>query len=157
MRLILALSALALAAAAHAQEAPAELSACLAAVESRYAGETERNLSRGFAVAAQTDVILNFDEADALFGRRTEVGDAHGRYANQEVSYLIARIERFAGVQLLASNMRRAVAAGFDRRSRYAGIVVVETETGARVVEFTRADRRRALDYIDATLRTCPP
>jgi SpoVK/Ycf46/Vps4 family AAA+-type ATPase len=155
MRLLLALFALALASAAHAQEAPAD--PCLAAIHSRYIGETEKNLARTFALAEQSDVMLLFDEADALFGRRSDVRDAHDRYANQEISYLLARIDRFEGVETLASNNRRTLIAGFDRRARGRGLIVIETERGARVFEFTRADRRRALDYAHATLRACPP
>jgi hypothetical protein len=155
MRLILA--ALAFASAAHAQEAPTRLQTCLAANESLYTRETERNISRVFDVANRADAILFFDEADALFGARTEPREAHDRYANQEVSYLIARIEEHEGVQLLASNNRRTLTAGFKRRARNAGIVVIETETGLRAIEFTRTDRRRALQLAAATLRACPP
>jgi hypothetical protein len=155
MRLILALFALA--SAAHAQEAPTRLEACLAATPSRFIHETERNLSRVFDIAERSDAVLFFDEADALFGARTQPRDAHDRYANQEVSYLIARIERFSDVEVLASNTRRTLIAGFRGRSRNAGIIVIETETGARAIEFARADRRRALGYANATLRECPP
>lgn len=155
MRFILAALALALVSAAHAQEA--RLDPCLSAVQSRYINETSRNLDRAFRIAEQTDIVLQFDEADALFGRRTDVRDAHDRYANQEVSHLLARIERFESIQPLTSNNRRALVAGFDRRSRGRGIVVLETEHGARAFEFTNADRRRALDYAQAALETCPP
>jgi len=155
MRLLLAL--LVLASAAHAQETQSRLDICLAAVASRYIGETERNLNRVFAVADQADVVLQFDEADALFGRRTETRDAHDRYANQEVSYLLARIERFQDVEALASNNRRMLIAGFRGRARERGIIVIETATGARAIEFARADRRRALEYANATLHECPP
>jgi SpoVK/Ycf46/Vps4 family AAA+-type ATPase len=155
MRLILAL--LTFASAAHAQEAPSRLEACLAASESRYIRETESNLSRVFDIAERSDAVLFFDEADALFGARSQPRDAHDRYANQEVSYLLARVEQFQNVEVLASNNRRTLIAGFRGRSRNAGVIVLETETGARVIEFTRADRRRALEYANATLRECPP
>jgi SpoVK/Ycf46/Vps4 family AAA+-type ATPase len=125
-------------------------------VASRYIGETEKNLGRVFSVARQSDHVLMFDEADALFGRRSEVRDSHDRYANQEVSYLLQRIERFQDLQILASNNRRTLVAGFNRRSRNAGIVIVQTATGVRAIEFTRADRARALDYVRATLDACP-
>lgn len=149
---------LVLAPAAHAQEAPqSDLQICLGAVTSRYIGETEKNLGRLFSVARQTDHVLMFDEADALFGRRSEVRDAHDRYANQEVSYLLQRIERFRDVQILASNNRRTLVAGFSRRSRNAGIVIVQTDSGVRAIEFSRADRARALDYVRDTLDACPP
>jgi SpoVK/Ycf46/Vps4 family AAA+-type ATPase len=152
----LALIFLALTTAAHAEE-PTRLEACLAASDSRTIRETERNLSRVFDVAERSDAILFFDEADALFGARSEPREAHDRYANQEVSYLIARIEEREGVQLLASNNRRTLTAGFNRRARNTGIVVVETDTGLRVLELTRTDRRRALQLAEATLRACPP
>jgi SpoVK/Ycf46/Vps4 family AAA+-type ATPase len=156
MRLVLAV--LALATAAHAEDiAPTRLQACLAASDSRYIRETERNLSRVFDVAERSDAALFFDEADALFGARSEAREAHDRYANQEVSYLIARIEEVEGVQLLASNNRRTLTAGFNRRARNTGIVVIETETGLRVLELTRTDRRRALQIAEATLSACPP
>lgn len=155
MRLMLVL--LAFASAAHAQEAPNRLEACLAAAPSRYIRETERNISRVFDIAERSEAVLFFDEADALFGARSEAREAHDRYANQEVAYLLQRIERFESVQILASNNRRTLIAGFDRRSRNAGLIVVETETGARAIEFSRIDRRRALDYAHATLRQCPP
>ena len=155
MRLITALAVLALASAAHAQEA-AELDICLGAVESRYIGETEKNLRRVFELADQTDVALSFDEADALFGRRSEVRDSHDRYANQEVSYLLARIERFHSVERLASNGPRLLIAGFDRRARNTGVVVAETESGVRVIEYSRADLARAIAYARATLDGCP-
>ena len=153
----LAIILLALTPAAPAQEPPPRLQSCLAASDSRYIRETERNLSRVFDIANRADAILFFDEADALFGARTEPSAAHDRYANQEVSYLIARTEEHEGVQLLASNNRRTLTAGFNRRARNAGIVVIETETGLRVLELTRTDRRRALEYANATLRECPP
>ncbi|MGQ0531922.1 MAG: AAA family ATPase [Caulobacteraceae bacterium] len=154
MRFALLFIVLALAAPAHAEEAatPRE---CLAAFASRYVGETERNLDRVFRPAEHLDVALSYDEADALFGR-SEDSEDHGRYANQEVAYLLARIERHANVEHLTSNLRRTIAAGFDRRARYAGIVVIETETGVRAIEFARADRRRALAYTEASLEACP-
>ena len=73
----------------------------LSAVVSKYVGETEKNLSRIFAEAATSNAILFFDEADALFGKRTEVRDAHDRYANIEVSYLLQRMEEYEGVVVL--------------------------------------------------------
>jgi hypothetical protein len=142
---------------AIAPPAHAEPAACLAQTASRYAHETERNLSRVFALAEQRDIVLSFDEADALFGRRSETRDAHDRYANQEVSYLLARIERFQTVERLASNGRRTLIAGFGRRSRNAGLILIQTETGVRVLEFSRADRAHALAYAEETLRACPP
>jgi len=88
----------------------------LAAVVSKYIGETEKNLERVFKKAAHKDWILFFDEADALFGKRTAVSDAHDRYANQEVSYLLQRVEDYPGVVILASNLKTNLDAAFTRR-----------------------------------------
>jgi len=88
----------------------------LSLVASKYIGETEKNLSRLFDAAEREGHILFFDEADALFGKRTGVGDAHDRYANQEVSYLLQRIEAFGGVVVLASNMKHNIDDAFLRR-----------------------------------------
>lgn len=88
----------------------------LSLVVSKYIGETERNLARLFDAAEREGWILFFDEADALFGKRTGVSDAHDRYANQEVSYLLQRIEAFAGVVILASNLRHNIDDAFLRR-----------------------------------------
>ena len=79
----------------------------LSTVVSKYIGETEKNLSRIFDQAQSKGWILFFDEADALFGKRTKVEDAHDKYANQEVSYLLQRIEDFDGIIILASNMKQ--------------------------------------------------
>ena len=88
----------------------------LSLVVSKYIGETEKNLSRLFDAAERDGWILFFDEADALFGKRTSVSDAHDRYANQEVSYLLQRIEAFDGVVILASNLRHNIDDAFLRR-----------------------------------------
>jgi SpoVK/Ycf46/Vps4 family AAA+-type ATPase len=141
--------------------AHAEQSACLAEAASRYVGESERNLSRRFALATQSDVVLAFDEADALFGRGAEsenqTRDGHDRYANQEVATLLARIESFGGGRILVSNFGdRTLIAGFDRRSRNAGIIVIKTEIGVRAIEFTRADVADAFRYARETLHVCP-
>jgi len=88
----------------------------LSMVVSKYIGETEKNLARLFDLAAQRDWILFFDEADALFGQRTRVDSAHDRYANQEVSYLLQRIEDFPGVVILSSNLRGNIDDAFIRR-----------------------------------------
>ena len=94
----------------------------LAGVVSKYIGETEKNLSRIFREAEHSDAILFFDEADALFGKRSEVKDAHDRYANIEISYLLQQIENFEGVVVLATNMRQHLDEAFLRRMQ----VVVE-------------------------------
>lgn len=88
----------------------------LSMVVSKYIGETEKNLSRIFDMAENKNWILFFDEADALFGKRTTVADAHDRYANQEISYLLQRIEDFNGVIILASNMKSNIDEAFLRR-----------------------------------------
>ncbi|EXI69464.1 MAG: ATP-dependent zinc metalloprotease FtsH 3 [Candidatus Accumulibacter sp. SK-11] len=88
----------------------------LALVVSKYIGETEKNLARVFDQAQHKGWILFFDEADALFGKRTETRDAHDRYANQEVSFLLQRIETFDGIAILASNQKDNIDQAFARR-----------------------------------------
>jgi AAA+ superfamily predicted ATPase len=88
----------------------------LAGVVSKYIGETEKNLGRVFDAARRTDGILLFDEADALFGKRSEVRDAHDRYANIEVAYLLQRMEEHDGVAILATNLSEHLDASFARR-----------------------------------------
>lgn len=91
----------------------------LSQVVNKYIGETEKNLRRLFDAADAADVILFFDEADSLFGKRTEVRDAHDRYANLEVSYLLERMERFKGLAILATNRKRDLDEAFLRRLRF--------------------------------------
>lgn len=88
----------------------------LSMVVSKYIGETEKNLSLLFDKAANKDWILFFDEADAIFGKRTNVRDAHDKYANQEVSYLLQRIEAHPGLVILASNFKSNIDSAFTRR-----------------------------------------
>ncbi|WP_034609102.1 ATP-binding protein [Cellulomonas sp. URHD0024] len=88
----------------------------LSAVVSKYIGETEKNLERIFAAAGAGDVVLFFDEADALFGRRSEVSSAHDRYANIEVAYLLQRLETFDGLVVMATNLQRNIDDAFLRR-----------------------------------------
>ncbi len=88
----------------------------LSMVISKYIGETEKNLARLFDKAQNKDWILFFDEADALFGKRTSVRDAHDKYANQEVSYLLQRIETYPGLIILASNFKSNIDDAFLRR-----------------------------------------
>jgi DNA polymerase III delta prime subunit len=88
----------------------------LSKVVSKYIGETEKNLSRIFDKAEQKKWILFFDEADALFGKRTEIHDAHDKYANQEVGYLLQRIETYKGLIILASNFKANMDEAFLRR-----------------------------------------
>lgn len=88
----------------------------LSMVVSKYIGETEKNLSKLFDKAANKDWILFFDEADSIFGKRTNVRDAHDKYANQEVSYLLQRIESHEGLVILATNMKANIDPSFTRR-----------------------------------------
>jgi AAA+ superfamily predicted ATPase len=88
----------------------------LSMVVSKYIGETEKNLENLFAKAEAKQWILFFDEADALFGKRTNVRDAHDKYANQEVSYLLQRVEDFDGLVILATNMKNNIDDAFIRR-----------------------------------------
>jgi SpoVK/Ycf46/Vps4 family AAA+-type ATPase len=88
----------------------------VSAVISKYIGETEKNLARVFAEAITSNAILFFDEADALFGKRTQVRDAHDRYANVEVSYLLQKMEEYDGVVVLATNLRKNMDEAFVRR-----------------------------------------
>lgn len=91
----------------------------IASLVSKWIGETEKNLAAVFEVAESSRALLFFDEADALFGRRTEVGDARDRYANLETAYLLQRLERFEGVAVLATNLRTSMDAAFARRFEY--------------------------------------
>jgi ATP-dependent 26S proteasome regulatory subunit len=88
----------------------------LAGIVSKYIGETEKNLDRVFAAAEHANGIVFFDEADALFGKRSEVHDSHDRYANIEISYLLQKMERFDGVAILATNLRGNLDDAFIRR-----------------------------------------
>lgn len=91
----------------------------LAAIISKYIGETEKNLRRVFDAAEAGGAILLFDEADALFGKRSEVKDSHDRYANIEVSYLLQRMEAYSGLAILTSNRKSALDHAFLRRLRF--------------------------------------
>jgi hypothetical protein len=91
----------------------------LSSVVSKYIGETEKNLRRVFDAAEQGGAILLFDEADALFGKRSEVKDSHDRYANIEVSYLLQRMEAYRGLAILTTNMKSALDPAFLRRLRF--------------------------------------
>jgi len=91
----------------------------LSCLVSKYIGETEKNLSRVFEEAEQSNAILFFDEADSVFGKRSEVKDSHDRYANIEVNYLLQRMEEYEGVVILASNYQRNIDEAFTRRIRF--------------------------------------
>ena len=91
----------------------------LSAVVSKYIGETEKNLRRLFDAAEDGGAILFFDEADALFGKRSEVKDSHDRYANIEINYLLQRMETYRGLAILATNLKSALDTAFLRRLRF--------------------------------------
>src|SRR5690606_39487670 len=88
----------------------------LSQVVSKYIGETEKNLEKVFRKAENKNWILFFDEADALFGKRSNVQNSHDKYANQEVSYLLQRVEDFPGLIILASNFKSNIDQAFIRR-----------------------------------------
>jgi hypothetical protein len=92
----------------------------LSTVISKYIGETEKNLEKIFSEAESSNAILFFDEADSIFGKRSEVKDAHDRYANIEVSYLLQRMEAYDGVTILATNLRANLDEAFTRRLQFA-------------------------------------
>jgi len=113
----------------------------LAAMVSKYIGETEKNLDRLFEAAGRADVILFFDEADAVFGERTEIQDARDRYANLQTSYLLQRLEAFDGMSILATNLQKNIDDAFLRRID----VVVDFPAPAE------AERRRLWERIHLT------
>ena len=119
----------------------------LSTVISKYIGETEKNLARIFAEAQTSNAILFFDEADALFGKRTQVRDAHDRYANVEISYLLQKMEEYEGVVILATNLRKNMDDAFVRRLHF-------------TVEFPLPDvddRRRIWEQIWPAATPCSP
>src|SRR4029077_17596647 len=91
----------------------------LASVVSKYIGETEKNLDRIFRAAQCSNAILFFDEADALFGKRSATKDAHDRYANIEVAYLLQKTEEYDGFVILATNLMQNMDDAFKRRINY--------------------------------------
>jgi len=99
-------------------------------VVSKWVGETEKNLAAVFDAAENSQAVLLFDEADALFAKRTEVSDAHDRYANLETAYLLQRLERFDGLAILATNLRQNIDAAFVRRLEF-------------VLDFSEPDREQ--------------
>ena len=103
----------------------------LSALVSKWLGETEKNLAEVFDAAEQSQAVLFFDEADALFARRTETSDAHARWANLETAYLLSRIEQFVGVTVLATNLRANIDTAFGRRLDFV-ITFDEPDTAAR-------------------------
>ena len=91
----------------------------LSAVVSKYIGETEKNLSKVFETARAKEVILFFDVADALFGKRTETRNSHDRYTNMEVKYLLQRLEEYSGLVILATNYKKQFDEALLRRIRF--------------------------------------
>ena len=110
----------------------------LAGVVSKWIGETEKNLDRIFRAAEDADAVLFFDEADALFGKRSEVRDSHDRYANIEISYLLQKMEQYDGLAILATNLRQNLDEAFLRRLAFTIIFPFPEE----------ADRRRIWQVI---------
>jgi AAA+ superfamily predicted ATPase len=106
----------------------------LASVVSKYIGETEKHLERVFAAAESAGVVLLFDEADAIFGKRTNVQDSNDRYANLETSYLLQRIERYDGVTVLTSNLAKNIDEAFLRRIHVAVEFPMPEETERRSI-----------------------
>ncbi|MEK6334576.1 MAG: ATP-binding protein [Acidobacteriota bacterium] len=91
----------------------------LSKIVSKYIGETEKNLRKVFATAQERHSILFFDEADALFGKRSEVKDSHDRYANLEINYLLERIEKYDGIAVISAKRKENIDAPFLRRLRF--------------------------------------
>jgi SpoVK/Ycf46/Vps4 family AAA+-type ATPase len=106
----------------------------LAGVVSKYIGETEKNLDRIFAAAQGTNTILLFDEADALFGKRSEVRDSHDRYANLEISYLLQKMDAYEGTAILSSNLRHHMDESFIRRLAFTVLFPFPEETDRRQI-----------------------
>ncbi|CAL2090336.1 ATP-binding protein [Tenacibaculum sp. 190524A02b] len=115
----------------------------LSMVVSKYIGETEKNLSKLFDKAKNKDWILFFDEADAIFGKRTNVRDAHDKYANQEVSYLLQRIEAHPGLIILASNFKNNIDTAFTRR--FNSIIEFETPSYEERLELWKKSLPKAI------------
>lgn len=122
----------------------------LSSVVSKYIGETEKNLRRVFDAAEECGAMLLFDEADALFGKRSEVKDSHDRYANIEVSYLLQRMEAYCGLAILTTNLKTALDTAFQRRLRFV-VQFPFPDQGLREAiwrgVFPHATPRRELDF----------
>ena len=114
----------------------------LATVVDKYIGETEKNLDRIFAEADSVNGVLLFDEADALFGQRSEVRDSHDRYANIEVAYLLQRMETFDGLAILATNLRSNIDDAFTRRLDVVVDFPMPDRDDAAAALWERASRR---------------
>ena len=117
----------------------------LSMVISKYIGDTEKNLEKVFKKAENKNWILFFDEADSLFGKRSHISDAHDKYANQEISYLLQRLEDYPGLVILASNMRSNVDEAFTRRLQ-------------AVIHFPKPQARERFQiWLNAFSRQCTP
>ena len=127
----------------------------LASVVSKYIGETEKNLRAIFDGAEESGAILLFDEADALFGKRSEVRDSHDRYANLEISYLLQRWRPIAGVAILTTNMQHALDPAFMRRIRFI-VQFPFPDAAARARIWRRRLPRRARRSRDLTSTSSP-
>lgn len=122
----------------------------LSMIVSKYIGETEKNLARVFNKAQHSDWILFFDEADALFGSRTKVSNSHDRYANQEVSYLLQRIEDYNGIVILATNMKGNIDDAFMRRfNSVVNFPFPKTEERKQLWKKAFPDKLRFADEVD--------
>ena len=122
----------------------------LSAVVSKYIGETEKNLASAFDEAERGSAVLFFDEADALFGKRTEVRDAHDRYANLEVNYLLQRVETFTGLVVLATNRQLGARRGVPAPPALRHPLRAARRRPARASSGgARSRRRRASDELD--------
>jgi hypothetical protein len=122
----------------------------LSRIVSKYIGETESNLRRVFDAAEENGAILLFDEADSLFGARSEVKDSHDRYANIEVSYLLQRMEAYRGLAILTTNMRAALDPAFMRRLRFALPFQFPDETQRAAIWRRVFPKTTPLDDVDA-------
>jgi SpoVK/Ycf46/Vps4 family AAA+-type ATPase len=122
----------------------------LSTVMSKYVGETEKNLERIFRAARNSNAILFFDEADALFGKRSEVRDAHDRYANVEISYLLQRMEEYDGLVILTSNLSQNMDEAFVRRMHFTvEFPYPEVEDRQRIWEIVFPQQAPLTDEID--------
>ncbi len=121
----------------------------LSAVVSKYIGETEKNLSKVFDAAEDIGAILLFDEADALFGKRSEVKDSHDRYANIEVSYLLQRMEAYRGLAILTTNHKTALDTAFSRRLRFVVNFPFPNATQREAIWRTVFPAKTPLDKLD--------
>ena len=116
----------------------------LSQVVSKYIGETEKNLSRIFSEARASNAIIFFDEADALFGKRSEVRDAHDQYANIEIGYLLQKMEEYEGDSILVTNLRQNLDPAFTRRLTFSVDVPFPDEASRLLI--AGAARRNAVD-----------